>query len=207
MENEKDVLSDEEISEQEKIANEEGDTLRAKVVEELGLSDDEDNEELINKIVERESGLRQGYGKLLGKYKAVKSKPSTPKGEAPSQGVNPDDIRKQTEALVMERLDNEYLEDLDYSDEIKDAIKAEAKRLGVSAKKAEKSEFIQFKINKEAEAQRANEAANDGSRKGIRVTDPSKPIVSDPTAPITEFDLSTEEGRNEYEEAKRARRK
>lgn len=206
MENEHEgVLSDEEISEQEKVAKDDG--LREKIVKELGLTDDETNKEMIDKLVDRESGLRKGYGTLLGKYKGLRDGGNHKKPEikqSSDQGkketLTPDDIRKQSEAAVRGQLDEEYLDESDHSDEIKAVIRSEAKRLGVSARKAEKSEFVQFKINKEQEANRASEAAKNGSQKGKQGKVIDRNFVPNPS----DYDLSTEEGRKQWDEDKKA---
>src|SRR5262245_33119797 len=106
MDPDKDVLSDEALAEQEKEAVAEGAELRTKVVSELGIEDNDANKELIDKLVTRETGLRQGFGTLLGKYRTLRDKRSpapAPQQQQPSQQgqpLNADAVRKEAEATV-----------------------------------------------------------------------------------------------------------
>jgi hypothetical protein len=203
MDTDKDVLSDDALAEQEKEAVADDSALRTKIVSELGLTDDDTNKELIDKMVKREAGLRGGFGKLLKSHKALKTNKSAPIPPAPKQDekseLTPEQIREQTRAEVRGELDNEFLEQSDFSDELKSKIKSHAKAEGISARAAAKSDYIVFLKDKEDKQKRADEAADNGTRKGKqgKAVDTSKPL--DPK----DYDLSTEEGRKAWTDAKK----
>ena len=202
MDTDKDVLSDDALAEQEKEAVADDSALRTKIVSELGLTDDDTNKELVDKMVKREASLRGGFSKLLKSHRALKTK-STPTPPAAKKDdtstLTPEAIREQARAEVRGELDNEFLDQSDYSDEVKNKIKAHAKTEGISARAAAKSEYIQFLVEKDAKQKRADEAADNGTRKGKqgKAVDTSKPL--DPK----DYDLSTEEGRKAWTDAKK----
>lgn len=201
MDDKDNVLSDEQIAEQEKVAVAEGDEFRAKVVAELGLSDDDDHKELIDKVVEREAGLRKGFGNLLGKYKNLRStaKPApTPaaKQENNSQ-LDAEQIRTQTETTVKAQLEQRDLDEMEYPDEIKADIKKLAQLKGISVRKAAKDPYIQHLIT-EANADNRNHEAT------VTRTPHATPTRTDGKP---EFNMATDEGRKAFKEWKASRRK
>ena len=196
------VLSDEQIAEQETQAVAEGAEFRAKIVSELGLVEDDTNKEFIDKVVEREAGLRKGFGKLLGNYKKLKSTVKPPQQPQQQQQQTPpldaEAIRKQAVDATREALDQEYLEEKQYPDEIAKEIKDYAKYKGVTARQAEKSAHIQAMIAQAATEGRIIEAAVPRSQ-----ISPSSAKPLDTAKP--QFDMSTQEGRKAFQEHKKAK--
>ena len=200
------VLSDAEITEQENVANVKEDNLRSMIIKDLGLTEDDTNKALIEKIVSREKGLRSGHGKLLGKYKAIRGTQSTsvtPKNE-PKGDFDPEKFRNETEAALKTRFDEEFLEDSDYSDTLRAEIRKIAKLNNVSARAATKDPYIKHLLDAETTAKRAAEAANngDGAGRGGQGGDGKMPEkFMDPKFMITE------QGRKEYAEWEASKKK
>lgn len=193
--------------EQETLAEVQDEKLRSDVVASLGLEDNDANKELIDKLVVDKKTTRAKLSQAIKqkidwrtRAKGVTPpKPATP--AEPAKPLDAEGIRKQTEATTRATLDDEYLEESDFSDTIKAAIRDEVKRTGVSARKAAKSEFVQFKLDKEKQATRADEAANNGPRKGRKTgqaIDTSQPLNP------ADYDMSTPEGRKQWNDDKKA---
>ena len=202
------VLSDDAIAEQGKTAVVD-DNFRSKFVDELGLTDDEDSKELIDKLVERETKLRSGYGELLGKkYIPLKQKYqelSTQLGaNKDNKSLSPEETRKQQEQIGADRFNEEFLEDSEYSDEIKGEIRDWTKYKGVSAKVATKSPHIAAMIQAEAEAKRNAEAANNGNGEGVGVKTEGGKMPAQFNDPKY---MITEEGQKAYAEWEKANKK
>lgn len=201
------VLSDDAIAEQENSTNV-GDTLRSELAESLGLADDEDHKELLDKAVEREQKLRSGYGELLGKkYIPMKKayqellKNNPPKDK--SNDFDPEKVREQTRADTINFLNEQALDESDYSDEFKGKIREELTRNpGKTVSSVLKnSDYLKFHKEKEDEVRRIAEAAKNGNgQNGTTKTDggsmPDK--FSDPKF------MATEEGRKEFDEWSKA---
>lgn len=127
----------------------------------------------------------------------------TLKGKKPETAANPEEIRKQAQEAARAELEARDLEELEHSDEIKEQVKKLAQLQGISVRKAAQDPYIKHLVEKETAAKRAAEAADNGARKGRKggtQIDTSKPL--DPQ----DFDLSTEEGRKEWEAAKKTHR-
>jgi hypothetical protein len=195
------VLSDEAIAEQEKEAEADSGKLRAKVVAELGLTEDDTNKEFIDKLVERESNLRKGFGKLLGDYKTLKTKAKPAQQSQQQQQQTPqldaEKIREQTEATVTERLEQRDLDEMEYPDDIKAEIKKIAKAQGVSVRKAEKDPYISFLVGQAQAAGRIDEAAVPHTQRSTTTK----------TEKVPTFDMATEEGRKAYDTWKASKKK
>lgn len=195
--------------EQETLAEVKDEEIRSQVVTSLGLEDNDANKELIDKLVTDRKGTRTKLSKAIKqkidwRTKAQGTpppKPDAPKPDA-AKPLDAEEIRKQTEAATRGALDEEYLEDSDFSDEIKAAIREEAKRTGVSARKAAKSEFVVFKLDKEKKAKAADEAAHNGPRRGTKTG-----TTIDASTPLNpaDYDLSTPEGRKQWKTDTEAR--
>jgi hypothetical protein len=119
------------------------------------------------------------------------------------QSFDPEEIKKQAQEAVRNEADSEFLDESDYSDELKEQLKAHAKATGATVRSTVKGDFGKFLVERAIAKQRADEAANNGNRKGRSAG------VTDPTVPLNpeDFDLSTEEGRKEWDDAKKARAK
>lgn len=173
--------------------------LREKVVADFGL-DPEESEDLINKLVERE---KDHHTKLSG---AIKQKinwrtkaASTQTSEKKDGTFKEEDISK----LVDQKLAERELDSLELSDDLKDEIKTLAKSKDISIRDASKLPYIQYRIaevEKEKRLQDGTPKRTSAGGKTISI-DPSKPLNS------TDYDLSSEEGRKAWNEAKDERAK
>lgn len=179
------------------------DEIREKLASDLGIEDDENSKDLLDKLVARETGYRTKLSKAVGqkiKYRELAGgkKPADQKSSKGKVETDPADIAKTIEQKFMQR----DLDDLSHSDKVKDEIKAIAERQNISIRKAEQDSYIQHLIAEEARQKTVNDAAKNGkgnSRTGTTI-DVSKPLD------VSQFNLSTEEGRAEWEDAKKAKR-
>lgn len=194
-------VSDEEIQEETEAQKQlEEDEIRESVVADLGIEDNDENKDLIDKLVARETGHRTKLSKAVGqkiKYRTLASgKPPAPgdKAKKPEQ-VDP-------AKLVEEKFMQRDLDEMDHSDKVKDQIKKIAQLNDISIRKAEQDPYIQHMIAEDARQKSVNDAAKNGKKnsKTGTVIDVSKPLD------VSQFDLSTPEGRAEWEDAKRAKR-
>jgi hypothetical protein len=194
-------VSDEEIQEEtEAQAQLEESKIREAVVADLGIEDNDANKGLIDKLVERETDHRTKLSKAVGqkiKYRELAGgkKPVVPDKSKKTEQVDP-------AKLVEERLMQRDLEDLTHSDKVKEQIKRIATLQDISIRKAEQDPYIQHLIAEEARQKSVDDAAKGGKKRttsGVTI-DVSKPLD------VTQFDLSTPEGRAEWEDAKKAKR-
>lgn len=140
--------------------------------------------------------------KELAENYRIRAEKAEAKAKGKGETFDPETIRKEAEAAARATLEQRDLDELEYSDEIKDNIKQIAQLKGVSVRAASKDPYIAHLIAQEEATRRMNEAADNGGKKGIKSSyDPSRPLNP------ADFDLSTEEGRKAWEEAKAARRK
>lgn len=197
----KNVVSDVDISEHEKSAGGKAEERRAELVAYLGLEDNDANKPLIDKFFTRESGLRSGYGKLLGNFKELKkggSTSSNPSKSAKQGDFDPEKFRIDTEAAVASRFNEEFLEESDFSDGLKAEIRKIIKLNNVSARAAMKDPYIKYLHDGEVASKRVAEAANNGDGAGKSGKEGDASAMPDKfTDP--KFML-TEQGRKEYEE-------
>lgn len=195
-------VSEEELAEEtEAQAAVDEEEIRDKVLSDLGIEDNDDNKELIDKLVTRETEHRTKLSKAIGqkvKFRdQLKGDKKTPDKKT-DQKVDPvEAAQKAVEEKFMQR----DLDDMDHSDSIKEQIKRIAQLQDISIRKAEKDPYIKHLIAEDAKAKSVDDAAKNGKRNSSSKTviDVSKPL--DPA----DFDLSTEEGRAEWQEAKKAR--
>lgn len=205
MDNDTQVTAEEAAAEQESLAEAKEDEIRTELAEELGLSEDEDADKL-DKLVAREMKNRKLVStavrqKIDWRTKAISGKQpdKKPSKEGP---LDADAIRKEATAATEAKLEQRDLDDMEHSDTVKAEIKKVAKMQNISVRKAEKDSYIQHLIVEESKQAKINEAADYSTRKGktgIKI-DISKPL--DPK----DFDLSTEDGRKSWKEAKAAKR-
>jgi hypothetical protein len=115
--------------------------------------------------------------------------------------VDPDDLYERARQAAREELESRDLEEMEYSDTVKDEIKAIAKAKGMSFRQAAKDGYIQYIVAEEQQKAKLNAAADNGAKKGTSVStyDGSQPLSAD------KFDLDSEEGRKAYQEAKKVR--
>jgi hypothetical protein len=170
MENQNNTPSPEELQvEQESLAEVQDADLRSSVLDSLGLEADDNNEDLVNKLVEREKSSRQKLSSAIGakiKYRTELEKfnqePEQKKPEQSKTEFDADSIRKQTEQTVKAQFDEEYLEESEYSDELKAELRKVAKLNETTVRAATKDSYIQYMIEKETEGKRISEAAKNG---------------------------------------------
>jgi hypothetical protein len=202
-ENNSGVPTPEELQvEQESLAVVQDDVLRSRVIDSLGLEDNEQYADLINKAVEREKSYQQKLSSAIGakiKWREEASKLKQPSNQTQTQTKSPldaDDLRKQQETIVAERFNEEFLEDLEYSDNLKAEIRKITKLNGVSAKAATKDSYIQFLMDKETAERRTLEAAKNGSgeRNGTNNEGEMPSRFNDPSY------MATEAGQKDYDE-------
>ena len=194
------VSPDEAKAEQEALAVGKADEVRAKVVADLGLTDDDTNKPVIDKLVDRELSHQKKLSEAIGQKikwrdQAKVAKPNQP--AKPETPVNADEIRKQTEATVRATLEQRDLDEMEYSDEIKAEIKRVAQIQGVSVRKATQDPYIQQRIAAVKSTERITEAGTARSSKAIPLNAKGMP----------KFDFSTEQGRKEYDEWKADRKR
>lgn len=206
MENEHQVSPEEAAAEQEALADAQESELRTTLAEELGLSEDEDGDKL-DKLVAREMKNRKLLStavrqKIDWRTKATGDKPPVKKVASKDGPLDAEAIRKEAEEATEAKLEQRDLDDMEYSDTVKSEIKKLARLQSMSVRKAAKDPYIQHLIAEEVKTAAVNEAANNGTRKGksgVKI-DVSKPLD------VNDFDLSTEEGRKSWADAKEARR-
>ena len=188
------VSPDEAKAEQEALTEAKADEVRAKVVADLGLTDDETNKAVIDKVVERELDHRK---KLSGaikqkidwreKAKGSKPTPPAPTGDKP---LDAEAVRKQAEDAVTARLEQRDLDEMDYPDEIKAEIKKLAQVRGVSVRAAAKDGYITHLVSEAVAAGRIKEAA-------VPAAQQSRTVKTDK---VPHFDMSAAEGRQQFKE-------
>lgn len=205
------TLSPEELQdEQEALAEVEDGDLRSNVIESLGLEENDDNSELINKVVEHEKANREKLSKAIGqkidwreKAKQSNTQPEKQSGEEKdSQPLDVEAIRKETEATVRQQLDDEFLEESDYSDKLKEEMRKVAKINGTSVRAVVKDSYIQHLVEGEQSEQRAAEAANNGTGERRSGTDAGSEMPDKFNDPAF---MSSEEGQKEYSEWEKSR--
>jgi hypothetical protein len=193
-------VSEAEIAEEaEAQAQLEEDEIREAVIADLGIEDNDANKDLIDKLVERETGHRTKLSKAVGqkiKYRTLAGgKTQAPGGSKKTETVDP-------AKLVEEKFMQRDLDEMDHSDKVKDQIKKIATMQDISIRKAEQDPYIQHMIAEEVRQKSVHDAAKGGKghSKSGTIIDVSKPLD------VSQFDLSTEEGRKEWAEAKQAKR-
>ena len=123
--------------------------------------------------------------KAEAELKAKKEEPQT---------IEPEAVRSQ----VREELDNAYLEELEYPEDIKEEIKKVAKMKGVNLRDAVKDPYIAYQIDQAVQENRINEASIRSVRKTV-------PVETNTFLDPKKFDFNTEEGRKAWMEAKAKR--
>lgn len=168
--------------------------VRAQIIEEFGF-DEVDDAERIEKLVKKEVGSRQKLSQAIGqkiKYRteAETLKQTPPKKEEPQapKVPAPEDVDKLVDAKLQQR----DLDAMEYPDDLKKEIKRIADIQGVTVRQAARDPYIVAKIDAYEKQQKADEAA-------ITRTNRSSGKKSFSEVP-PEVDMSTAEGRKEYDE-------
>lgn len=189
-------------SEQEALKDIDEAEVRTQVIADLGL-DETDDAEVIDKAVKREVKQRQiTQSAIKQKIKYRDAKPPADKPPKEGEDPKPDDKKEdQPKPLTAEDVaklatdaarkvrDEEFLDEQDLPDEIKDEIRRVAEIGKKTNREAMKDPYIVAKL-KEHEAEDA--AASNNHRTG-------KPKKFDPNTP-PDVDMQTEEGRKAYDE-------
>ena len=195
--------SPEELKAEEEIIKNEvtDDQLKAKVVEEFGLNPETDNE-MIEKLVEKEKTHHKKLSdtirqKISWRAKATSNKPSDEKSKDGT--LKEEDIAK----LVDQRIAERELGALELPDDLKAEIKDLAKLKNITVAEASKLPYIQNRI----EEVKTEERIKSGTPK--RTNANGKTVLIDASKPLNpdDYDLSTEEGRKSWNEAKNERAK
>ncbi len=176
------------------------DELRKEIVSEFGFDAEKDKEK-IDKLVERETKHRKALSTTIGqkvKYREALHKNTPPKqSDAAPSKEDGKDLDERVNAGISAALEQRDLDEMEYPDEIKNAIKQVAAYNGVSVRKAEKDPYIVAKIETWQKQQGTDEAAlSRNNKNGGRASGSS----TDVTPP--DVDLNTPEGRKAYDDWK-----
>lgn len=203
------ITPEEKQAEEEALKGVNDEELRDKLADEMGLDPDIDAE-LLDKLVTREKSHQE---KLSGaikqkitwrdKAKGSQAKPDNAgTGKTQENGQKPLTV-EEIDQLFNARMEARDLSELDLPDELKDEVKDLAKLKGISVRQAAQLPYIQSR-RQEVEKQKLIENATP-KRKGrggyVTSYDPSKPLNA------ADYDLSTEDGRKAWNDAKAAKRK
>lgn len=196
----------EKSQEEELLEEPKADELRTSIATKLGLDNDIDSD-LLDKLVadkiedqkklstaiKQKRHQREEKEALLAKIGEKKEdipQPPQPKVQ---------EFEKVLDQKLNEKLEEQALESLDLSDELRLEVKTYAKAKGLSIKQASNSEYIKWLKEQADIKQKVEEASLGGKRRAQTQRDLSALKPDD-------FDLSTEEGRKDYEEFKRLRK-
>lgn len=202
-------ISPEELQEeQESLEEVKDEKIRASVAEALGLADDDDNKDILDRAVEREKTHRSKFSKVVGqkiKWRdaAKKSEPKS-QDEGTGKTLTAEEIRKQTEADIQARFNEEFLEESDFSDAIKSEIRDFAKFKNISARKASQAAHIKSMIDAEKKNKRNDEAGENGNGEGPSGKDKSEGMPKEFNDPKY---MMTEEGRQAYDAWEKGKKK
>ena len=134
----------EELKEEEvALQDSKEDEIRNSVMEKYGL-EEEDNADLIEKLTEDIIAQRKSFGKVVSQKKALREKLSTIKPIVEEKKDKVTDPILEAKKIVEEQFMQRDLEELEYSDDIKDEIKKIASMKGLSISKASKDPYIQY---------------------------------------------------------------
>jgi hypothetical protein len=182
--------------------------LRAKVAEDFGINPEE-NPELLNRLVEREKAHHERLSgaikqKINWRTKAQTSgKPGDGKGKTQDNGGKTDVLTEEAiNKLLDERLAERDLKELGLPEDIETEVKDLSKLKGISVKEAAKLPYIASRLKEIEEKKKLDSASPKRGGKGsykVSDLDLSKPLNPE------DFDLSTEEGRKAWKEAREAR--
>jgi hypothetical protein len=204
------VSQEEQDAENEALKEVKDDELREKIAEDLGIDpDDEDQSDLLDKVVEKERLNRE---KLSGAIKQkiawreraeLPKKPKVNPEEGNTQNQGTPDVEQLVDQKLNEKLEERDLQSLNLPEEVETEVRELAKLKGISIREASQLPYILNRkeaVEKEARIKNATPTrSKTGSYKSS--IDPSKPL--DPK----DFDFNSEEGVKAWKEAKAAREK
>lgn len=190
----------EELQEEEKaLVDSKEEEIRNSIIEKYGL-DEDDNKDLIDKLSADILAQRKSFGKLVTQKRSLREKllKLEPKEDKKDETTkSPEEIEKMLE----EKFFNRDLEELEYSDNVKDAVKKICKVNNVSIKQAQKDPYIQYLIQQETDEKTLDKSAISQKKNSIPGKTDAKPLDPD------NYDFSTKEGRDKWEADKKARNK
>lgn len=196
MEKTKEELAAELVAEQEATKEVKEEEVRASIIAEYGF-DEVDDAERIDKLVAKEVEHSKKLSSAIGQKikhrteaEELRKKVATPQDK--TNVLDPEILDKKFDEKFNERMEKLELEALDYSDEIKSEIKKVSKTQGISVKQAVRDPYIAFKISEAEKEQKTNEASISRTHKTY-----GKKSFSIDNPP--EVDMSTEEGRKEWD--------
>lgn len=175
------------------------DEVRKSIIDELGLDEDLDSA-LIDKAVERELKSRKLLSKAIQQKREWREKATSQTEQKPVENPQPKptetqtpDINELVDRRVTEKLEENTLTSANISDEIKTEVKNYAKANGVSISQALNSPYVKYLQQEEDKKQKIEKASlGNNHRAPVNSSDFSK-------AKPTDFDLTTKEGRDNYE--------
>lgn len=203
-----DNVSDAELAEEQAaLVDAKEDEVRNKIITDLGIEDDDSNKNLIDKMVAREMDQHKTLSKAISQKIKMRdqingTKPPVKTSPTKVANMTVEEIVATTQKATREEFDNRDLNSLAHSEKVKGEIKRVANIQNVSVLVAANDPYIQSLIETEKRQQNVDDAAKNGkgrTKTGVTI-DVSKDL--DPN----QFDLSTPEGRAEWQEAKKAKR-
>ena len=203
IQNQEAELKENQQEEQELLKEPEADEIKSSVVEKYGLDEDADSD-LIAKLTEGEISHRKSLATAIKQKINWRTKANTPKEEKKAED-KPQPVslpvfdEKIIDQKLNEKLEERELQSLDVSDELKAELKTYAKAGNLTVKQAQNSDYFKYLKEKEEAKRKSEEASIGGKRRAITQNNFSSVKPND-------FDLSTEEGRKEYEEYKNWRK-
>ena len=138
--------------------------------------------------------------KLYARMKKAEADSKLAKEELAKKSTEKPTPVSEIDKLLEAKLEQRDLESLELSDELKEQVSTYAKVQGVSVKKALKSDFIVFQLEKEEKEEKLDDASLSSKRKGTVKKDYSEMKSSD-------FDLRTEEGRKGFSDYRKSMKK
>lgn len=163
--------------------------------------DEEDNADIIQRVTQRrlvdekfKTSKHEQATKRKERITELETKLGESDGTESKTKTSADE--KSIKETIKELKDEEYLEELPHSDELKDKIKTLSKINGISVKKAAEDDYIQVLIKNEAEDKASENASlsNNNKARARRNLKDMKP---------EDFDLTTQQGRDDFEEHKK----
>ncbi len=179
---------EEQKAEQEALVETKEEEIREKVMADLALDPDIDSE-LIDNLVKREISQREKFSDLIRqkiKWREKAQGENPENNQTPSDPATPPKVTDD-EAKIRAILDEERLEEMNVSDEVKDEIRNLAKLKNLSVKKVVEDPYIQYRMKESEAAAKVQEAGISGTKKGI-------PVGDGKTVEAPQFDYTTEEG-------------
>jgi hypothetical protein len=197
-------LKENQQEEQELLKEPEADEIKKSIIDKYGL-DEEVNSDLIEKLTQDEVSHRKSLATAIKQKIGWRTKANTPREEKKTEDKPQIPIstsvfdEKIIDQKLNEKLEERELQSLEISDELKTELKNYAKASNLTVKQAQNSDYFKYLKEKEEAKRKSEEASIGGKRRAITQNSFSSVKPKD-------FDLSTEEGRKEYEEYKEWRK-